>query len=151
LGKSIEEAHMRNRALIANWVLEHGKKDNVVELARKEGKIHVVIHDYNKMRTLIGELLAEIQRVKSEGDFEGAKNLVEKYGVKVDTDIHKEILERYAKLHIAPYKGFVNPYYEVVKDASGNITNIIPTYKEGYAEQMLRYAKEHSHLPTYND
>jgi dipeptidyl-peptidase-3 len=103
------------------------------------------------MRNLIGELLAEIQRIKSEGDFDGARDTVENYGVKVNPDLHKEILERYATLKIAPYKGFVNPYYQTVKDASGNITDIVPQYTESYAGQMLRYATEHSHLPTYND
>jgi dipeptidyl-peptidase-3 len=151
LGKSIEEAHMRNRALIARWVLEHGQKDKVVELVNKKGKTYVQINDYTKMRNLIGNLLAEIQRIKSEGDFDGAKETVEKYGVKVNPDLHKEILERYATLKIAPYKGFVNPYYQTVEDASGNITDIVPQYTESYAGQMLRYATEHSHLPTYND
>jgi dipeptidyl-peptidase-3 len=150
-GKDIEEAHMRNRALIAGWILEHGQKDKVVELVQQENKTYVVINDYNKMHTLIGELLAEIQRIKSEGDFEGAKNLVEKYAVKVNPDIHKEIQARYATLKIAPYKGFVNPCYQVEKDKNGNIINIIPLYTEGYTEQMLRYAKEYSCLPTYND
>ncbi|MDR1437076.1 MAG: dipeptidyl peptidase 3, partial [Candidatus Symbiothrix sp.] len=131
LGKKIEEAHMRNRALIANWILEHGRKDKVVELIRQENKTYVIINDYTKMRTLIGELLAEIQRIKSEGDFEGAKGLVEKYAVKVNPDTHSEILERYATLKIAPYKGFVNPYYQVEKDENGNITDITPVYTEG--------------------
>ncbi|MDR0505301.1 MAG: dipeptidyl peptidase 3 [Dysgonamonadaceae bacterium] len=150
-GKDIEEAHMRNRALIANWVLENGKDEKVVELIRQNGKTYVMINDYDKTRVLIGKLLAEIQRIKSEGDFEGAQNLVEKYAVKVNIDIHREILERYAKLNIAPYKGFVNPYYKIEKDASGNIKDILPCYTESYTEQMLRYSKEHSHLPTYND
>jgi dipeptidyl-peptidase-3 len=150
-GKSIEEAHMRNRALIAHWVLEHGKKDRVAELINENGKTYVQIHDYAKMRTLIGKLLAEIQRIKSEGDFEGAKKLIETYAVNVAPDIHREILERYKALNIAPYKGFVNPYYETITDTSGNITDIVPQYTEGYAEQMLRYSKEYSYLPTYND
>jgi dipeptidyl-peptidase-3 len=150
-GKEIEEAHMRNRALIARWVLDHGQKDKVVELLKNEGKTFVVIHDYDKVRTLFGELLAEIQRIKSEGDFNGAKNLVEQYAVKVDPELHKEILERYRKLNIMPYKGFVNPVYEAVKDKNGNITDIKVTYAEGYAEQMLRYSKDYSLLPTYND
>ncbi|MDR0864525.1 MAG: dipeptidyl peptidase 3 [Candidatus Symbiothrix sp.] len=151
LGKDIEESHMRNRAMIARWAFEHGKKDNVIELRKENDKTYVVINDYTKLRTLFGDLLAEIQRVKSEGDFEGAKNLVEQYAVKVDPELHKEILERYAKLNIAPYKGFVNPVYEAVKDANGNITDVKVTYTEGYAEQMLRYSKDYSHLPTYND
>jgi dipeptidyl-peptidase-3 len=151
LGKDIEEAHMRNRALIANWVLDHGQKDKVLECLKQDGKTYIVINDYNKMRTLIGELLAEIQRIKSEGDFKGAKDLIEKYAVKVNPDIHKEILKRYEQLHIAPYKGFVNPLYQLKKDDAGNIIDVIPTYTEGYAEQMLRYAIEYSHLPTYNE
>jgi dipeptidyl-peptidase-3 len=151
LGKDIEESHMRNRALIARWAFEHGQKDKVIELHKENNKTYIVINDYDKLRTLFGELLAEIQRIKSEGDFEGAKNLVEQYAVKVDPALHKEILERYGKLNIAPYKGFVNPVYEAVKDAVGNITDVKVTYTEGYAEQMLRYSKDYSHLPTYND
>ncbi|MDR0682721.1 MAG: dipeptidyl peptidase 3 [Dysgonamonadaceae bacterium] len=151
LGKEIEEAHMRNRALIARWIFDHGRKDNVIELKKENGKTVVVINDYDKMRTLVGELLAEIQRIKSEGDFERAKDLVERYAVKVDPELHKEILERYRKLNIAPYKGFVNPVYKATKDADGNIVDVKINYTEGYAEQMMRYAKEYSHLPTYND
>jgi dipeptidyl-peptidase-3 len=150
-GKDIEEAHMRNRALIARWVFEQGLADNVIEWKKENGKTFVVINDYDRMRTLIGQLLAEIQRIKSEGDFEGAKDLVERYAVKVDPQLHGEVLERYRKLNIAPYKGFVNPVYEAVKDADGNITDVKVSYTEGYAEQMMRYAQEHSHLPTYND
>jgi len=152
LGKQIEEAHMRNRSLIAHWVLEKGREDKVVELAKNEqSKIYVIINDYGKMRTLIGELLAEIQRIKSEGDFEAAKKLVEDYAVKVDPELHKEVKERYGKLGIAPYKGFVNPVYEAIKDEKGNIVDIKISYTEGYAEQMMRYSKDYSPLPTYND
>jgi dipeptidyl-peptidase-3 len=151
LGKEIEEAHMRNRALIAYWVLDHGKSDNVVELKKVNGKTFVFINDYTKLHTLFGELLAEIQRVKSEGDFKGAQALVETYAVKVDAELHKEVKERYAQLHIAPYRGFVNPVYEAVKDKKGNITDVKVSYTEGYAEQMLRYSKKYSELPTYND
>ncbi|MDR0798307.1 MAG: dipeptidyl peptidase 3 [Dysgonamonadaceae bacterium] len=151
LGKEIEEAHMRNRALIARWVFEHGQNDKVVELRKENGKTYVFVNDYVKLRTLFGELLAEIQRIKSEGDFKGAQALVEKYGVKVDLELHKEIKERYTQLHIAPYKGFVNPVYEVVKDKKGNITDVKVTYTEGYAEQMMRYSKDYSNLPTYNE
>ncbi|MDR1683057.1 MAG: dipeptidyl peptidase 3 [Candidatus Symbiothrix sp.] len=150
-GKDIEEAHMRNRALIAYWVLDHGKKDNVVELRKENGKTYVFINDYEKMRTLIGDLLAEIQRIKSTGDFKAAQKLVETYAVKVDPELHKEVKERYDKLHIAPYKGFVNPVYTLVKDKKGNITDVKITCAEGYAEQMMRYSKEYSPLPTYND
>jgi len=116
----------------------------------KEGKTYFVINDYNKVRTLFGELLSEIQRVKSEGDFEAAKNLVENYAVKIDQELHAEVIERYSKLNLAPYSGFVNPVYNVETDATGKISNITLDYTEGYAEQMMRYAKEHSWLPVYN-
>lgn len=145
-GDSIEEAHMRNRQLIAKWAYEHGKKDNVVEFVKKDGKTYVKVNDYEKLRGLFGDLLAEIQRIKSEGDFDAARELVETYAVKVDPVLHKEILERYAKLNLAPYKGFVNPKYELVKDAQGNITDVKVSYDEGYAEQMLRYSKDYSNL-----
>ena len=150
-GKNIEEAHMRNRALITHWVLEHGKKDKVVELRKENEKTYLIINDYPKMRTLIGELLVEVQRIKSEGDFKGAQKLVEQYGVKVDLSVHKEILERYNRLNIAPYKGFVNPVYETLKDNQGKIIDVKVSYTEAYDEQMLRYSKDYSPLPTYND
>jgi dipeptidyl-peptidase-3 len=143
-GNSLEEPHMRNRQLIAKWVLEKGAPDNVVELKKRDGKTYAVINDYGKLRTLFGQLLSEIQRIRSEGDYIGAKNIVEAYGVKVDNDLHSEILTRYAKLSIAPYKGFVNPVYELVTDQSGEIADVKITYSEGYAEQMLRYSREHS-------
>lgn len=149
-GNDIEEAHMRNRQLIARWVYEHGKKDNVVEFYKNNGKTYIRINDYAKVRELVGELLAEIQRVKSEGDYEGAKMLVETYGVKVDKDLHKEIKERYAKLNLAPYKGFVNPVYEPVYDKNGEITDVKVSYNEGYAEQMLRYSKNYGDLKVKN-
>jgi dipeptidyl-peptidase-3 len=142
---------MRNRALIARWVLDHGQKENVLALKKENGKSYVVINDYAKLRTLFGELLAEVQRVRSEGDFKGAQALIETYAVKVDPELHKEIKARYDKLGIAPYKGFVNPVYEAVKDRNGVIQDITVTYTEGYAEQMLRYSKAYSDLPTYND
>lgn len=144
LGNNIEEAHMRNRALIARWALEHGKKENIVELVKKEGKTFVKINDYLRLRDLFGELLAEIQRIKSTGDYEAAKNLVETYAVKIDPELHKEILDRYAKLNIAPYKGFINPVYEAIRDSKGEIIDVKVTYNEGYAEQMLRYSKDYS-------
>lgn len=157
LGNNIEEAHMRNRALIARWALEHGKGResegsvgeppvDVMELVKRDGKTYVKINDYKRLRDLFGELLAEIQRIKSTGDYEGAKNLVENYGVKIDPELHKEILARYEKLNIAPYKGFINPVYEAVKDANGNITDVKVSYGEGYAEQMLRYSSEYSSM-----
>ena len=151
LGNNIEEAHMRNRALIARWALEHGKKDNVMELVKRDGKTYVKINDYEKLRGLFGELLAEIQRVKSTGDFKGAQALVETYGVKIDPELHKEILDRYAKLNIAPYKGFINPVYTAVRDSEGNITDVKISYTEGYADQMLRYSKDYSALPLVNE
>ena len=149
LGDQIEEAHMRNRALIAYWALANGKgraqdgKD-VMELVKRDGKTYVCINDYDALRTLFGELLAEIQRIKSTGDFEAARKLVETYAVQIEYDIHKEILERYETLNIAPYKGFINPVYTAVKDAEGNITDVTVSYTEGYAEQMLRYSKDYS-------
>lgn len=150
-GKDIEEAHMRNRQLIALWAYEQGKNDKVIERKEKDGKTYFVINDYAKLRALFGRLLAIIQRVKSEGDYQGAKFLVETYGVKVDQKLHDEVLERYKKLNIAPYGGFVNPRYKVETNSDdGSITNITLDYTEGYAEQMMRYSKEHSWLPTYN-
>lgn len=150
-GKDIEEAHMRNRQLIARWVYEKGAAGKVVELVKKNGKTYVVINDYEKLRGLFGELLAEIQRIKSTGDYDAARNLVETYAVKVDPALHAEVLERYKKLNLAPYKGFINPKYEAVTDAEGNITDVTVTYDEGYAEQMLRYSKDYSVLPSVND
>lgn len=150
-GNQIEEAHMRNRAFIARWVYEKGAADKVVELKKKDGKTYVVVNDYAKVRTLFGELLAEIQRIKSTGDFEGARQLVENYAVKVDPELHAEVLERYKKLNLAPYKGFVNPKYEAVTDADGNITDVKVSYDEGYAEQMLRYSKDYATLPYVNE
>lgn len=151
LGNNIEEAHMRNRALIAWWAYEHGKAENVMELVKRDGKTFVKINDYQKLRGLFGELLAEIQRVKSTGDFKSAQALVETYGVKIDPELHKEVLNRYAKLNIAPYKGFINPVYTAVRDAQGNIIDVTISYTEGYAEQMLRYSKDYSTLPLINE
>jgi len=150
-GNDVEEAHMRNRQLIARWVFEKGAADKVVELVRRDGKTYVVVNDYGKLRTLFGELLSEIQRIKSTGDYQGAHDLVENYAVKVDPALHAEVLERYKKLNLAPYKGFVNPKYEAVVDAAGKITDVKVTYDEGYAEQMLRYSKDYSNLPSINN
>lgn len=149
-GNNVEEAHMRNRQLIARWVYEKGAAEKVVELVKKDGKTYVVINDYEKVRDLFGRLLAEIQRIKSTGDYAGAHDLVEAYAVKVDPALHAEVLERYKKLNLAPYKGFVNPKYEVVTDADGTITDVTVTYDEGYVEQMLRYSKDYSTLPSVN-
>ena len=150
-GNTVEEAHMRNRQLIARWVFEKGAADKVVELVKKDGKTYVVVNDYEKVRQLFGELLAEIQRIKSTGDFAAARALVEDYAVKVDPVLHAEVLERYKKLNLAPYKGFVNPKYEAVTDANGTITDVKVSCDEGYAEQMLRYSKDYSPLPSVNN
>ncbi len=150
-GNNVEEAHMRNRQLIARWVFEKGAADKVVELVKKDGKTYVVVNDYEKLRELFGELLSEIQRIKSTGDYQSAHDLVESYAVKVDPALHAEVLERYKKLNLAPYKGFVNPKYEAVVDAAGKIIDVKVTYDEGYAEQMLRYSKDYSNLPSINN
>lgn len=151
-GKDIEEAHMRNRQLIAAWAFDHGRKDNVIELVKKNGKTFIRINDYNKLRDLFGQLLHEIQRIKSEGDYAAGAALIDRYAVKVDPELHREVLDRYARLDIAPYKGFVNPVYVAV-DAAGNatadpsaITDVKVTYEEGYIPQMLRYSRDYSPL-----
>ncbi len=145
-GKDVEEAHMRNRKLIAEWALEHGRDNNVVELVKIDGKTYVKINDYKALRNLFGQLLAEIQRIKSEGDYAAGAALVEKYAVKVDPALHREVLDRYAKLSIAPYRGFVNPVYTPVTDADGEITDIQVTYTEDYLPQMFRYSRDYSPL-----
>ena len=145
-GKEVEEAHMRNRQLIARWVFEQGAADKVVELKKRDGKTFVVINDYQQLRALFGKLLAEVQRIKSEGDYEAGRSLVENYGVKIDPVLHHEIRERYVRLHLSPYKGFVNPVMREVKDDSGHVTDITLDYTEGYAEQMLRYSRDYSYL-----
>lgn len=145
-GAQIEEAHMRNRQLIARWALEKGRDGQVVEWVKKAGKTFVRINDYIRLRELFGQLLAEIQRIKSEGDFEAARALVENYAVKVDAALHAEVLERYSSLHLAPYKGFVNPVYTPQVDENGEITDVTVLYDEGYTEQMLRYSRDYSNL-----
>lgn len=149
-GKNIEEAHMRNRALVAGWVYEHGKADRVVEFVQENGKTYVVVNDYEKLRGLFGELLKEIQRIKSEGDFEAGMKLVEDYGVKVDPTLHAEVLKRYAALDIAPYSGFVNPRYVPVLDENGKIKDVKIEYPMDYVEQMLTYSSDYSFLPNRN-
>ena len=150
-GKDVEEAHMRNRQLIANWVLAHVTPENPeVEIIEKDGKHYLRVNDYQGLRRLYGELLAEIQRITSEGDYAAAKEMVEKYAVKVNQDLHKEILARYQKLSLAPYKGFVNPVYTAVRDAEGNITDVTIDFTEGYVEQHLRYSRDYSPLPDVN-
>ena len=154
-GNTIEEAHMRNRALIAHWVLEQAKSQKTakpcVELVKQKGKTFVRVNDYAEMRNLFGNLLAEIQRIKSEGDYEGARKLVETYGVQVDTKVHKEILERYARLKLSPYKGFINPVYQAVRDAHGNITDVTISYDEAFDAQNLRYSRDYHFLPLVNE
>lgn len=149
LGDQLEEAHMRNRALNARWAYEKGKKDNVVELVKKDGKTYVKINDYDKLRTLFGELLREIQRIKSEGDYNAGKNLVETYGVKVDRQLHKEVLDRFAKLGIKPYKGFVQPRLVPVMDGD-KITDVKVEYPESFYQQMMEFGKNYGLLPVKN-
>ena len=149
-GATVEEAHMRNRQLIARWAYEHGKADNVIELVKRDGKTFLKINDYEKLRSLFGELLAEIQRIKSEGDYKAGRQLVEQYAVQVDQELHKEILARYEALNLAPYKGFINPVYTAVTDAEGNITDVTISYDESYDDQMLRYSRDYATLPYRN-
>lgn len=143
-GKDVEEAHMRNRQLIAKWVFEKGEPDNVIELVKKDGKTFVKINDYQALRGLFGQLLAEVQRIKSEGDYEAGRQLVENYAVKVDRNIHDEVLARYNALNIAPYKGFVNPVYTPITDENGQIIDIEVSYTEDFLPQVLRYSKDYS-------
>lgn len=145
-GNRIEEAHMRNRALIAHWVYEHGRKDNVMEMYNHDGKTFIRINDYDMLRELFARLLAEVQRIKSEGDYDAARHLVETYGVNVDKTLHEEVLQRYSRLNLAPYKGFINPVLKLEKDNAGNITDITADYTEAYAEQMLRYSTDYTAL-----
>lgn len=145
-GKDVEEAHMRNRKLISEWCMDKGKDAKVIELYDMNGKTYLRINDYEALRDLFGKLLGEIQRIKSEGDYEAGRDLVEKYGVKVDPKLHAQILDRYAHLNIAPYKGFVNPVYTPVTDADGNITDITVSYDEDYIPQHLRYSRNYSPL-----
>lgn len=147
-GKDVEEAHMRNRQLIAKWVLEKGQPENVIEFVKRDGKTFIKINDYEKLRSLFGDLLAEVQRIKSEGDYAAGAALVEQYAVKVDPVLHKEVLDRYSHLNIAPYKGFVNPIYKPVTDADGNITDVTIEYGEDYLPQVLRYSKDYRTLPA---
>jgi len=148
-GKNIEQAHMRSRQLIAAWCFEQGKSANIIAKEVRDGKTFIVINDYKGLRNLFGQLLAEIQRIKSEGDYEAGKNLIETYAVKVDQDLHKEVLDRFTKLNIAPYGGFINPVFVPVSE-NGKITDIQVTYPDDYTKQMMDYSKNHSFLPTYN-
>ena len=149
LGKDVEESHMRNRKLIAEWCYEKGKKDNVIEWVKKDGKSYIVVNDFEALRKLFGELLKEVQRIKSKGDYEAGRKLVENYAVKIDPELHKEVLERYNKLGIEPYSGFVNPDYELVME-NGKVKDVKLVYKYNYTEQMLDYSKNYSFLPSIN-
>lgn len=140
-GDSLEEAHMRNRQLIASWVYEQGKEAKVIEKIREQGKTYFVIRDYEALRMLFGKLLAEVQRIKSEGDYPAARDLIETYGVKVEEELHREVLERYRKLNVPPYAGFINPAYTLVK-AGGEITDVRIHYPDNFLEQMLKYGEE---------
>ena len=149
-GKDIEQAHMRNRATISNWVIEKGREDSTVVFESKDDKTYIVINDYDKLRSLFGELLSEVQRIKSEGDFEAGKALIETYGVKVNKELHNEVLSRYESLDIAPYKGFVNPVYKLVTDDNGKVVDVTVSYDENYIDQQMRYSKQYSVLPLKN-
>jgi dipeptidyl-peptidase-3 len=143
LGKNIEESHMRNRQLIAQWAYDSGKKDGVIEKIRRDNKTYFVIHDYYKLQILFGELLREVQRIKSEGDYESAQKLVENFGVKVDYELHKEVLKRWKKINIPPYSGFLNPHYEP-KVENGQIIDISIHYADNFLDQMIHYGKTYS-------
>ena len=150
-GEEIEESHMRNRAYISHWTYEKGRKDNVIEKKVRDNKTYFVVNDYEALWGLFGELLQEIQRIKSQGDYEAAKGLVENYGVQVDKKLHKEVLERSKVLDIAPYAGFMNPHYKPVTDENDEITDIVITYSDDFVEQMLYYDKYYSFLPLENN
>lgn len=145
-GKDIEEAHMRNRKIIAQWAFEKGQADNVIEMVKRDGKTYIRINDYEALRGLFGQLLAEVQRIRSTGDYAAAAQLVENYGVKVDPALHAEVLDRYSRLNIAPYHGFVNPVYKAIRDANGNITDVTVDYSENYVDQSLRYSRDYRTL-----
>lgn len=148
-GKNIEQAHMRNRQLIAAWCYQKGLPEKVIEKKVKDGKTYVIINDYERLRSLFGQLLAEIQRIKSEGNYTAGKELVENYAVKVDQTLHKEILERYKKLNLAPYGGFINPMMKPIYE-NGQLVDVEISYPDDYVEQMLYYSKNYSFLPIYN-
>jgi dipeptidyl-peptidase-3 len=150
LGADIEESHMRNRAWVSNWCFEQGQPEGVVEKVVRDGKTYIDIKDYERLRELFGELLREVQRIKSQGDYEAAKALVEGYGVKVNQEEHKEILDRVAVLGVAPYGGFINPEMSATRDEEGNITGVEVTYPDDFTGQMLRYSEQFSFLPDVN-
>jgi dipeptidyl-peptidase III len=148
-GDNIEQSHMRNRQTIASWAYELGARDNVIERKTRDGRTFFVINDFDKLRSLFGEMLKEVQRITSEGDFEAAQQLIDKYGVKVDREIHKEVLARYERLNIAPYKGFINPVLKPVMN-NGRITDVLVEYPDNFTGQMLYYAEKYSFLPHMN-
>ncbi len=153
MGEEIEEAHMRNRQLIASWAFEKGAKDNVIEKRIRDGKTYFVIKDYDKLRHLFGELLRELQRIKSEGDFAAGKALIEGYAVKVDVTLHQEVLNRYQKLNLAPYSGFINPKLEAVYEdgqEAGKIIDVTISYPNDFQQQMLEYSEDYGLLPSIN-
>jgi len=145
-GKDLEESHMRNRQLIAGWAYRHGSEHRVIEFFRKEGRTYLRVRDYERLRELFGELLREVQRIKSEGDYAAAKKLVETYGVRVDRELHEEVIQRFKKLGVAPYAGFINPRLELVKDDQGKVTDVEVDYTQGYTEQMLEYSAKFGFL-----
>jgi dipeptidyl-peptidase-3 len=150
-GKNLEEAHMRNRQMIAQWAYEKGQPDNVIERVTRDGETFFVVRDYQKLRTLFGELLREVQRIKSEGDFAAGQALIENYGTKVDPELHAEVLRRYATLDVAPFSGFINPrLVPVTAPGSDEITDVLVEYPDDFTEQMLEYATTYSFLPTVN-
>src|SRR5690606_35769435 len=149
-GENIEESHMRNRMWVSAWAYEKGEEDSVIVKVERDGKLYYDIRDYDKLRSLFGELLKEVQRIKSQGDFEAAASLVENYGVKVDQAVHQQVLDRSGKLNIAPYGGFINPLLIPETDNEGNITSIKVEYPEDFTEQMLFYAKNYSFLSEEN-
>jgi dipeptidyl-peptidase-3 len=150
-GKDLEESHMRNRQLIARWVFEKGQNENVAEFIRKRGKTFITIRNYERLRELFGELLHEIQRIKSEGDLKTALFLVENYGVKIDRELHAEVLERFRNLDIAPYAGFLNPEYELVRNEKGQVTDVKIKEVKDFATQMLQYSEQFGFLAGFNN
>jgi dipeptidyl-peptidase-3 len=145
LGKNVEQAHMRNRQLISKWCYKKGQHEGVIEQVEREGKTYYKVNDYNKLRALFGVLLAEVQRIKSEGDYAAGKELVETYGVKIEPELHKEVKERFDKLDIAPYGGFVNPKFKLKKEGN-KIVDVEIEYPDDYTEQMLEYSEKYSFL-----
>jgi len=149
IGENIEEAHMRNRQLIASWAFEKGAKDNVIEKRLRDGKTYFVVNDYQKLQGLFGELLRELQRIKSEGDFAAGQALIENYAVKVDKELHQEVLARYEKLNLAPFSGFINPKLTPIYEA-GKIIDVTISYPNDFSKQMLEYSENYSLLPNIN-